>query len=45
MLDTDKFVNGLIKQGYTHLCVVPCSFAKNLINASINYQDKLEYLP
>ncbi len=45
MLNTDKFVVGLIKKGYTHLCVVPCSFAKNLINASINYKDKLEYLP
>ena len=45
MLDTDEFVVGLIKQGYTHLCTVPCSFARNLINASINYQDKLEYLP
>ena len=45
MLDTDKFIRNLIKHGYTHLCTVPCSFAKNLINASINYQDKLEYLP
>ena len=45
MLDTDKFVNQLVAKGYSHLCVVPCSFAKNLINASINYSDKLEYVP
>ena len=35
-LDTVKFVKELIKNGYTHLCVVPCSFAKNIINAVIN---------
>lgn len=45
MLDTNKFVNSLIERGYTHLCAVPCSFAKNLINASINYKNELEYLP
>tara|TARA_B110000196_G_C21105360_1_gene644884 strand:- start:260 stop:1342 length:1083 start_codon:yes stop_codon:yes gene_type:complete len=45
MLDTDKFIKDLISYGYTHLCTVPCSFAKNLINASINYSDQLEYLP
>ncbi|HIP14536.1 MAG TPA: thiamine pyrophosphate-binding protein [Sulfurimonas autotrophica] len=43
-LDTNKFVDGLISRGYTHLCVVPCSFAKNVINAAIN-NDGLEYLP
>jgi phosphonopyruvate decarboxylase len=43
-LDTKKFVDGLIKNGYTHLCVVPCSFAKNVINEAIN-NDKIEYLP
>jgi len=43
-LDTKKFVEGLIKNGYTHLCVVPCSFAKNIINEAIN-SDKIEYLP
>ena len=32
-LDTNDFVNKLITQKYTHLCVVPCSFAKNVINA------------
>ncbi len=45
MLDTKEFVNKLYDEGYTHLCVVPCSFAKNLINASINNNDKLEYVP
>ena len=43
-LDTNKFVDGLISGGYTHLCVVPCSFAKNVINAAIN-NDNIEYLP
>ena len=45
MLDTDEFVDKLASEGYSHLCVVPCSFAKNLINASINSSDRLEYLP
>jgi len=45
MLDTDKFIKKMISHGYSHLCVVPCSFAKNIINASINYSDQLEYLP
>jgi len=43
-LDTNRFLDGLIANGYTHLCVVPCSFAKNIINAAIN-SDKIEYLP
>ena len=43
-LDTVKFVNSLIENGYTHLCVVPCSFAKNVINEAIN-NDKIEYVP
>ena len=43
-LDTKDFVNNLIKNGYTHLCVVPCSFAKNVINEAIN-NEKIEYLP
>lgn len=43
-LDTNKFVDRLIKEGYTHLCVVPCSFAKNVINAIIN-NDGIEYIP
>ena len=44
MLNTVNFINGLIKNGYTHLCVVPCSFAKNVINESIN-NEYIEYLP
>jgi len=44
MLDTKDFVNGLIQRGYTHFCVVPCSFAKDLINEAIN-NDKIEYIP
>ena len=45
MIDTDKFVDKLIATGFTHLCVVPCSFAKSVINASINKSDQLEYVP
>jgi|TARA_Y100000994_G_scaffold77522_1_gene64000 sulfopyruvate decarboxylase TPP-binding subunit len=45
MLDTNKFVDSLASAGYSHLCVVPCSFAKHLINSSINSNEKLEYLP
>jgi phosphonopyruvate decarboxylase len=44
MLDTKEFINGLIKKEYSHLCVVPCSFAKNVINEAIN-NEKIEYLP
>lgn len=43
-LNTVNFVNNLIKNGYTHLCVVPCSFAKNVINEAIN-NNNIEYLP
>jgi sulfopyruvate decarboxylase TPP-binding subunit len=43
-LNTVKFVGRLINSGYTHLCVVPCSFAKNVINEVINNKD-IEYLP
>ncbi len=43
-LNTDKFVENLILQGYSHLCTVPCSFAKNLINSVINNKN-IEYLP
>lgn len=42
-LDTKLFVNSLIENGYTHLCVVPCSFAKYLINEAINNPD-IEYI-
>ena len=44
MLDTGNFVNKLIENSYTHICVVPCSFAKNIINEVIN-NDSIEYLP
>jgi len=44
MLDTKKFVDRLVEKNYTHLCVVPCSFAKNLINEAIN-NENIEYLP
>jgi phosphonopyruvate decarboxylase len=43
-LDTVNFVNKLIDNGYTHLCVVPCSFAKNVINEVIN-NPKIQYIP
>ena len=43
-LNTANFVEGLIDNNYTHLCVVPCSFAKNIINEAIN-NDSIEYLP
>ena len=43
-LDTVHFINALIENKYTHLCVVPCSFAKNLINEAIN-SEGIEYLP
>ena len=45
MIDTNRFVEALIDNGYDNLCAVPCSFAKNLINASINYGNKIEYIP
>ena len=43
-LNTKDFVNKLIEMKYTHLCVVPCSFAKNLINEAINNVN-IEYVP
>lgn len=43
-LNTKIFVDGLIESGYTHLCVVPCSFAKNIINEVINAEN-IEYVP
>ena len=43
-LETNSFLQELIKEGYTHLCVVPCSFAKNVINSAINSTD-IEYVP
>ena len=43
-LDTNTFLDALIDEGYTYLCVVPCSFAKNIINAAIN-NNNIEYIP
>jgi len=43
-LNTKSLVNALIQNHYTHVCVVPCSFAKNVINEIIN-NDSIEYLP
>jgi phosphonopyruvate decarboxylase len=43
MINTNEFVKMLEKEDYTHLCVVPCSFAKNLINSCIN-NEKIEYI-
>tara|TARA_B110000259_G_scaffold57181_1_gene67569 strand:+ start:6981 stop:8063 length:1083 start_codon:yes stop_codon:yes gene_type:complete len=45
MLDTSKFVDALEAADYTHLCVVPCSFAKSIINEVLNRSDQLEYFP
>lgn len=43
-LDTKKFINELVNKEYTHLCVVPCSFAKYVINEAIN-NPNIEYIP
>ena len=45
MLDTNKFFTKLVEKKYTHLCVVPCSFAKNIINAAVNNHKLIEYVP
>lgn len=42
-LDTKKFIQELVKEGYSHLCVVPCSFAKYVINEAIN-NPNIEYI-
>ena len=43
-LDTKLFIEKLIENDYTHLCVVPCSFAKYVINEAIN-NPNIEYAP
>jgi len=43
-LNTVDFIDALIENNYTHLCVVPCSFVKNVINEAIN-NESIEYLP
>lgn len=45
MIDSDLILKNLIKEGYTHLCVVPCSFATGLINACINNSEEISYIP
>ena len=45
MIDAEKFIKALVREGYTHVCAVPCSFASSVINATINIGDKLEYVP
>ena len=45
MIDTNNFFFKLVEQRFTHLCVVPCSFAKNIINAAINNNQLIEYIP
>ena len=44
-MDTNKFIVSLVHQGYSHLCVVPCSYAKNVINSAINNSELIEYVP
>jgi len=44
VLDTKEFVKRLVDEGFTHICAVPCSFAKYLINETIN-NEKIEYVP
>jgi len=43
-IDANVFIDKLIVHGYSHLCVVPCSFAKDVINAAINNRN-IEYIP
>lgn len=43
-LDTKSFIKRLIESNYSHLCVVPCSFAKDVINEAINNKH-IEYVP
>lgn len=42
-LETKLFIEKLVKEGYTHLCVVPCSFSKYVINEAIN-NPNIEYV-
>ena len=44
MLNTSDFIDRLIECGYTHICAVPCSFAKNIINEVIN-NNSIKYVP
>ncbi len=42
-LDTKEFIERLALEGYSHFCVVPCSFAKDVINEVIN-STSIEYI-
>ena len=44
VIDTIKFISKLVEKKYTHLCVVPCSFVKYVINEAINNKN-IEYVP
>lgn len=43
-LNTQEFINRLIREGFTHICVVPCSFVQYVINEAIN-NPNIEYVP
>ena len=45
VIDSDLLIKELIKEGFTHLCVVPCSFATGLINSCINNSQQISYIP
>lgn len=44
MLNTEKFVEGLVANGYTAIFCVPCSFATELINA-VCEDERIDYYP
>ena len=44
-MNPDKFITGLANIGISHLVVVPCSFAKDLINSCINNSKIIKYIP
>lgn len=43
-INPNTFVTLLADKKYTHICAVPCSFVKYLINAAIN-SNEIEYIP
>lgn len=45
MINSDIFIKELFKNDISHLLVVPCSFAKGLINACINNSNLIQYIP
>ncbi|QPB08585.1 thiamine pyrophosphate-binding protein [Vibrio phage Va2] len=44
MLNTEKFVEGLVEAGYSAIFCVPCSFATELINAVLE-DERIDYFP